>query len=227
MGIDLSKAIAALNLTNAQAKALDKLDGNADGSISESIFDMAQKAINANQNGVSYDKLSKEAGTPLWHNIISVLGGQVDGAANAEKTEKTILKNTKPINNEKKLDEKQPAEVDKMKEMAEAALKYYEANQGMKGFSFTGFPKGITNLDIQTQYGYDDSANDTFTIGDNGQQVTRNPDAFTLSIRFKLNGKEYTVSAETTNLEKFSNNAREEFVDSFNEISNTVASKLE
>lgn len=221
MSIDLSKAIAALNLTNAQAKALDKLDGNADGSISESVFDMAKKAIDDNQNGISYAEQSKKVGTDILHNIISILGGQVNRAANAEETEKTTLKNTESINNKKNVNEKHPEEVDKMKEMAEAALKYYEANQGMKGFSFTGFPKGITNLDIQTQYGYDDSANDTFTIGDNGQQVTRNPDAFTLSIRFKLNGKEYTVSAETTNLEKFPNNAREEFVDSFNEINNT------
>ena len=119
----------------------------------------------------------------------------------------------KPAQGTDNADEPQLPEVLKMQEMAEAAIKYYEINGSMKGFTFTGFPLGIQSMDINTQLGFDDASNDTFTFTDDGQQVaTRKADAFTLSIKFVFDGKSYTVNAESKNVEVFGETAREEFI---------------
>ncbi len=196
--MDIKSVQQNLGITKEQTIALDRLDGKEDGQISQDIFTQAREAItNQKGNANFYNEALKKDNTPIYHQIISILQGMAPKKSVAKAATQT----------------KVPKEVDTMQKMAEEALKYYAQNGGkLEGFKFTGFPRGITNLCFSTQTGYDDYSNDVFSVENGSQVVNRNADAFTLTIKFVFNGKEYSVKSETKDLSGITTEARQEFV---------------
>lgn len=205
MGFIDANSLTSLGLNQTQIDALDALDGNKDGKIEQSIFDAA-KAIVTNDSVAmkTAQKVTNAAG--LFEKIKNAISGKVaphatkgtENTANATKASESNnakkAESPQPVNNKKEV----PEEVSKMQELADAAVKYFEENNGkLEGFKFTGFPRGIEALNITTQQGFDDTSNDVFTIKSNGEQgVTRYVDAITLTLKFDFGGKTYTVESE-------------------------------
>lgn len=209
--VDIGMLGKKLGLTLAQLNKLDAIDGAKDGKIAKSVFDTAAAIIGNDEEAINAAKQNGEAN--LFEKVKKALREAGAVAEEATSDLATDEPPTKPAQGTDNADEPQLPEVLKMQEMAEAAIKYYEINGSMKGFTFTGFPLGIQSMDINTQLGFDDASNDTFTFTDDGQQVaTRKADAFTLSIKFVFDGKSYTVNAESKNVEVFGETAREEFI---------------
>ncbi len=231
--MDINNVQRTLGISAEQFDQLDRLDGKKDGQVEQSIFDVAQKLIDgtldSGEKGLDeltkkikhifgFDKPNAEAAQAVG-DAGAVAKGSKEALASALKPQKpksSAPAKTKSSNVTQTKEEKKTPE-GMIKEMAEGAIKYYEQNGSLKGFSHTGFPEGIDNLTIDTEFVTNNPDNDVFSIDENGKQkVTRNPDAFILKVSFMLNGEKHTVEVKTTNTESFVNKpVKEEIIDEF------------
>lgn len=200
-----SQQVQSLGLSAAQLKALDKMDGKADGKISESIFLSAKTGIENNTYQAS-DVSAPTDDKSLFGKVKDFIFG---------KEETSPVKNTSATETTAQTQEAEKAEKaaeqeikTKMQPFIEQAAAHLQKTGSLKGFSFKGFPQGVCNVKFSGNYGYEDESNDTYKIGNDGKgSVDRKPDSFTLVLTVEYqspNGgtKTVTISKELPQIPK-------------------------
>ena len=87
---------------------------------------------------------------------------------------------------------------DPMNNLANEALAYLQEHGNIEGFSFTGFPLGVTLIDITIVADHSDVSNDTMTFKDGQAQVVRNADSARVAIVFKHENTTYELHSNNS-----------------------------
>ena len=111
MGFGIDDVASKLGITQSQAKALDELDGKADGQVENCIFEKAKfYQDKAKENPNYYEEAMRDVNTPENHGVIRILANLLGKAEKNEevadnKADDSVTPDVLPAENRNQLKE--------------------------------------------------------------------------------------------------------------------------
>lgn len=206
MKITVNQLVQQLGISQAEANALDKLDGKQDGVLKDSsVFGEANKLLNMEKfenedEAISFFARLSDVGKAIAKTLAVKLGIE-SYVYNNEKGESVDIEYDNddtvlitPSRNGTKVGE--GGNIAVIGEIMESAKEYLDENGTLEGFKFSGLPQGVSKISINWEGIYDNVANDEVTIDAEGNGIIEKViDGVLVEIRFTMNDKEYVVGS--------------------------------